>query len=247
MKRTIADRLAMIAKFETISAVLILLIAGPGHRFGLIPTKFAVLMSLGALILGAVALLCAILALVLPTMRRRTAMLAGCVLISGALTATLVSWVIKGASVPQIHDITTDVGNPPQFDILAGARAGAANPDAYPGEAFAKQQLEAYPDIQPLVVPGNDAARVLDAAEAAAVAQGWQAVVRQDGSQQIEATDVTFWYGYKDDIIIRVSQGNAGVIVDVRSKSRVGQSDLGTNAQRIRDYLATLKASLGVS
>lgn len=235
----------MIAKFETITAVLLLLVAGPGHRFGILPTKVAVLIGLAGMALGAFAALCAVLALVLKTTQRRTALLLGCLVIGAALTVNLL--VLVGKVDPPIHDITTDTMNPPQFDILAGARAGAANSDAYPGAEVAKQQLGAYPDIQPLLVTGKDANSVLDAAEAAAVAQGWEAVVRQDDSQQIEATDVTFWYGYKDDIIIRVSQSNAGVIVDVRSKSRVGQSDFGTNAQRIRDYLASLKAGLGIS
>ena len=244
-KRTIGDRLAMIAKLETFSAVALLLVAGPGHRYGFIPTKIAVLLSLAALVLGAIALLCAIVALLLPSQNRRTGMLAGCLIVSGALSATLVSWAIKGASVPQIHDITPDLTNPPQFQLLAGARAGAANPDAYPGAEFADQQRAAYPAITPLEVNNTDIAEILDLAEATAVAQGWNSVMRQADSNQIEATDVTFWFGYKDDIIIRVTESESGSRIDVRSKSRVGQSDLGTNAARIAKYLDDLGTVLG--
>ena len=69
--------------------------------------------------------------------------------------------------------------------------------------------------------------------------------MRQADSNQIEATDVTFWFGYKDDIIIRVTESESGSRIDVRSKSRVGQSDLGTNAARIAKYLDDLGTVLG--
>jgi uncharacterized protein (DUF1499 family) len=67
---------------------------------------------------------------------------------------------------------------------------------------------------------------------------------------RIEGTDTTTWFGFKDDVVIRISTdgsgSGSGSRVDIRSKSRVGGSDVGANAERIRDYLAALKVRLSV-
>lgn len=67
-----------------------------------------------------------------------------------------------------------------------------------------------------------------------------QAAVPADG--RIEATATTFWFQFKDDIVVRVRAHDNGSIIDVRSESRVGKSDVGTNAARVRAYLAKLAA-----
>jgi uncharacterized protein (DUF1499 family) len=105
---------------------------------------------------------------------------------------------------------------------------------------MAPLQKEAYPDIQPLTIavpPDAGFARALAAAEA----MGWEVVASDAKDGRIEATATTFWYGFKDDIVIRVSQTVGGSRIDVRSKSRVGRSDIGTNAQRIREFLGRVK------
>jgi uncharacterized protein (DUF1499 family) len=71
---------------------------------------------------------------------------------------------------------------------------------------------------------------------------GWEIVAADPATGRIEATATTFWYGFKDDVVVRVGAGNGGSVIDVRSKSRVGRSDLGANASRIRTYLEALKA-----
>ena len=60
---------------------------------------------------------------------------------------------------------------------------------------------------------------------------------------RLEATDTTFWFGFKDDVVIRIQSTGGNTLVDVRSKSRVGESDLGANANRIEKYLNHLAAS----
>jgi uncharacterized protein (DUF1499 family) len=67
-------------------------------------------------------------------------------------------------------------------------------------------------------------------------------VAADSSAGRIEATATTPWFGFKDDVVIRVAPDPAGSRVDVRSVSRVGQSDVGTNARRIRAYLARLAA-----
>jgi uncharacterized protein (DUF1499 family) len=70
---------------------------------------------------------------------------------------------------------------------------------------------------------------------------GWQ-IAREDPSAgRIEAVATTFWFGFKDDVVIRIAADGPGSRVDVRSKSRVGKGDLGTNAQRIRAYQRRLQ------
>ena len=72
---------------------------------------------------------------------------------------------------------------------------------------------------------------------------GWDLVASDPASGRIEATDTTFWFGFKDDIVIRVAAAPGGSRVDIRSLSRVGVSDVGTNAARIRKYLTALRSS----
>jgi uncharacterized protein (DUF1499 family) len=112
----------------------------------------------------------------------------------------------------------------------------------YPGEAFARQQREAYPDIQPvkLELPLGLAH---DVAEAAALDMGWRIV--DNSLTRIEATDTTPWFGFQDDVVIRLSETGEGVRVDVRSASRLGRGDVGANAKRIRDYFEAVERRMG--
>jgi len=142
--------------------------------------------------------------------------------------------------VPPIHDISTDLEHPPQFVAVLPLRAGAPNPAVYGGPEVAAAQREGYPDLHSLVVhlaPGAAFARAL----ASARAMGWTMVAADSAAGRIEATATTRWFGFKDDVVIRVEPDPAGSRVDVRSVSRVGQSDVGTNARRIRTYLARLE------
>ncbi len=118
-------------------------------------------------------------------------------------------------------------------------RAAAAVPAAYPGSETAQAQRRAYPDIAPLelaVPPAAAFARALDAA----TAMGWEIVAADAVAGRIEATATTPWFGFRDDVVVRVAPTPTGSRIDVRSVSRVGKSDLGANAKRIRAYLARL-------
>lgn len=137
----------------------------------------------------------------------------------------------QAQGVPPINDITTDLQNPPRYMT---ADLG------YPGEPFARQQRAAYPDIQPvmLAVPPREAfGRAVKAAES----MGWEVVGRDAGAGTIEAVDTTRWFGFRDDIAVRIPAADAGSRVDIRSKSRVGRSDIGANARRIRAYAQHLR------
>lgn len=122
---------------------------------------------------------------------------------------------------------------------MAPLRADAPNPVDYEGEEVARQQREAYPDIVTLQTDAYPAI-VFEHALQVVERQGWELVDANADDGRIEATDTTFWFGFKDDVVIRIQSSETGSLVDVRSKSRVGLSDVGTNAHRIRQFLDAL-------
>lgn len=163
----------------------------------------------------------------------------------GATTA-YVPWSYKqtAGSLPFIHDITTDTQNPPAFVAVKGLRKEGDHPVEYDGPEVAAQQEKAYPDLKSLAVSA-DKDKVLKAAQAALKSMKLEIVDENAAEGRIEAVATTLLYGFKDDVVVRViAEGNA-TRVDVRSKSRVGRSDVGQNAARIRDFLQRLKANLG--
>lgn len=154
-----------------------------------------------------------------------------------------ISMMGKASAVPPIHDITTDVTNPPEFVAIAPLREGAPNPISYEGGDITKQQLEAYPEIKTQLLP-QPVDEVYGAAVKAINTLGWERVETGALPNTLEATDTTTWFGFKDDVVIRLTAQGDDTLVDVRSKSRVGKSDLGKNAERINTFLATLRAQL---
>ena len=134
------------------------------------------------------------------------------------------AFVLSARGQPAIHDITTDPDNPPAFVAILPLRTGAANPPEYGGGVVAAQQRRAYPDIQPLTLRVRKD-EAFDRALAAVRALGWDVVADDRQSGRIEAVDTTFWFGFKDDVVIRIAEApaNGGTRVDVRSKSRVGR------------------------
>lgn len=143
--------------------------------------------------------------------------------------------------LPKIHDISTDTDDPPVFVAVLPLRQGARNPVDYRPDTAAQQKL-GYPDIAParLELPP---AKAFERAERAARAMGWQIVAVAPDALRIEATDTTLFFGFKDDIVIRVRPGAHGSIVDMRSLSRIGGSDIGANAARVRAFLDKLSAA----
>jgi uncharacterized protein (DUF1499 family) len=160
-----------------------------------------------------------------------------------AFALTIPSWELqKNANrVPRIHDITTDTDHPPQFVALLPVRQKSANGAEYGGEKIARKQRRAYPDIQPVVLP-DPPARAFERALAVAGSLGWEIVAAVPAEGRIEATDTTRWFRFKDDIVIRVTPEGAGSRIDIRSASRLGRGDIGTNARRIRNFFAALNA-----
>jgi uncharacterized protein (DUF1499 family) len=165
-------------------------------------------------------------------------------ILMGIVGGSAFYWQQRAQSVPPIHDITTDLENPPAFDAVVRLRQDAPNPPEYAGEETKEAQIEAYPDIEPLVL-NADMQIVMDIAVDLIIQRDWEliAINRKDG--RIEATEKLAWFGFKDDVVLRFSElDDDRIQVDMRSKSRIGRSDVGVNAKRIKRFLTDLGQSL---
>lgn len=154
----------------------------------------------------------------------------------------------KAYTLPPIYDISTDVLDPPAFDAVRRLRSRATNPAQYAGLYAAEQQREAYPDVAPLElsVPAKQA---YDHALAMVNKRRWLVLDarepqpnRRDG--RIEAVARTAIMGFRDDVVIRIRGVDESSRVDVRSSSRYGSHDLGSNASRISAFLESLELDI---
>jgi uncharacterized protein (DUF1499 family) len=219
-------------------AFLMLALAGPGVRLGLWTFRTGFHLLQWGAYLGLAAAALALVMLLVPAWRAPSAMPLVVAIGLGLVSAGVPwFWRHRAEQVPPIHDITTDVHRPPKFVAVLPLRANAPNPATYGGEEVAQAQEKAYPDIRPLVLASLPPAAAFARALAAVRAEGWDLVAADSSAGRIEATATTGWFGFKDDVVVRIEPQGAGSKVDVRSVSRVGGSDVGTNARRIREYL----------
>jgi uncharacterized protein (DUF1499 family) len=237
------------------SGVLLTLISGPMNRLGITgfqPALLALALGLLLLVVGA---LCAIVGLLVAN-AKGTPMGKGAaalgILVALGIIGYLLSWLRSGMGVPPIHEISTDLASPPPFVAIKDIRN--ANPGLNPVEYVAEQkgrtgtvsvpdaQRKAYPDIQPLVLEGLPPDQAFARVEAAVRALGWEVVAAVPADGRVEATDTTRFFGFKDDVVVRLRAEAGGTRIDVRSKSRVGLGDAGTNARRVRALLERVRA-----
>lgn len=143
---------------------------------------------------------------------------------------------------PPIHDISTDLEDPPEFNAIAPLRADAPNPVKYAGEETAEIQRSFYPDLESVTV-GFEYNEAYNRALEAARDMPWEIVDENREQGRIEAFEKLAWFGFIDDVVIRVdtTSDGAGTKIDIRSKSRIGRGDLGVNAKRIRSYIKELE------
>jgi uncharacterized protein (DUF1499 family) len=238
--------LARIALGLGIICAVASVMSGLGHRFdwwsfraGFQILRYA---TYGAFAVIALGLIAAIMAQTAKLRQARTLGLLG--LVVGVLVAAPPLYQFYVAShVPPIHDISTDMVNPPTFVAIVARRAIDDN-SLEPNADTEKKQAEAYPDIKPVMMP-MPPAQALTKAEAAARGMGWEIVAVDPQAMRIEATATTLLYGFKDDVVIRVAADGSGSRIDIRSASRVGRSDIGVNAKRVRAYIQKLETAAG--
>lgn len=168
---------------------------------------------------------------------------------------------LKGFQAPAIHDISTDLEQPPAFVFAQSERVPGDNTLEHGGAALAEQQRLGYPQLKPLHVTASQA-DVWAAAKAVIADKQWRILGEDKNRGHIEAVATTPLMGFADDIVIRIrteamseemaadgsgeqkSPIEENFVVDVRSVSRVGVSDLGANAARIDSFLIALQNRL---
>ncbi len=171
--------------------------------------------------------------------------------------AYLVPYGVAMLTLPAIHDITTNLADPPQFTTLS---LRADNWDKIPGaddrdmsgmnprQRWATAHQDAYPDIRSVRID-QPVAVVIERARRLAEDRGWDIASVDPSAGKLEATDTASLFRFKDDIVIRAraAENGAASIIDVRSVSRVGVHDLGVNAKRVRDFLSDLSGTTTVA
>ena len=166
-----------------------------------------------------------------------------------ALLACPAVFIAMARDLPRLNDVSTDLRSPPQFASIARQREAGANPLVYPAAAFADLQAASYPDLQPIRI--NRSAEEAFELAADAVRRLKFHIVSEtppgaDAERPglIEATDRTLLVGYTDDVVIRIVGDQSTAVVDMRSASRYGAGDFGTNANRVRAFAKELRARL---
>lgn len=243
MKHQKSSKWAMASGVVSVIAALALIFSGYGYQWGWWQLGTAFGYILPASILFAVfGLVLAAFAFASKTDRRKGMAVVG-ITLSIAVFAVVGYWYFEAQQYPPIHDITTDVEDPPQFKEVLPFRGDASNDTEYAGEEVATVQKEHYPDIQTLYLEVEYSEAYQRALEAARQMPWEQIVSASEQEGRIEATDKLAWFGFKDDIVIRVdtAETNGQSKIDVRSISRIGQGDIGVNAHRIREYLETVR------
>lgn len=240
------SRVATAVLYLIMIALLFASLSGFGHRWGWwdFRTGFQVLLWSVYLAIAGGALSALMLIFSIVRRHRRESIITGVVtLIALVVISVPLHWLSLARSVPPIHDITTDTHDPPLFEAILPLRADAPNSAVYAGEEIAAQQRSAYPDILPLEVD-RSADETFRAALETARDMGWEIMAADAGRGHMEAVATTFWFGFRDDVVVRIGARGAGTRIDVRSVSRVGRSDAGTNALRIRTYLERIETRL---
>lgn len=231
------NRTAVICRAAATVCALLLFAAPLATRFGLVSWKLGLPLTALAILGGAVLLLLALVLLALPAWRASRPALAASALLAALPVLAGVALVAPGLGLPAIHDVSTDIADPPQFVALVAVRGPDANALARSPEVDAAQR-NAWPELGPLDSPLPPAEAFARAA-ATARALGWQIHAQDAAAGLIEASASTFWFGFVDDVVIRVRPHAGGSRIDLRSVSRVGQGDLGANARRIARFSAT--------
>ncbi len=225
---------------------LLLVVAGAlSYRLGILPFSLA-FYGFGLGLLASALLTMAAAAMVFRGLARRQPVGGLLAVMLACVTPVLVviyTVGIAGFQAPPIHDISTDVMNPPVFTFAQSQRKPDDNSLDYGGEKLAAQQRQAYPDIKPLQLAVSQE-QAWSAVLTVIDQLGWQLLGEDAARGQIEAVDRTPIMGFADDIIVRIKPQGEGVQIDLRSVSRVGVSDLGANAKRIRVFIEQLRYEL---
>ena len=241
----LGKRLVVIGMLVALASAAAMVFSGIGYRLDLYHFRVGFMILRWAFWFALAGAILSVAGLVIAGGRPRTTLIAAIVGTVVGVVAAAIPWNWKqtAESLPYIHDISTDTANPPEFVAAAGLRKPGDHPVTYDGKEVADLQQKAYPDLATLTTRASSE-KVFEAAKAAIASMGMQLVDADPAQGRIEANQASLLYGFTDDMVVRIAAGADGTKVDVRSKSRVGRSDLGQNAKRIQVFLAKLRVGL---
>lgn len=226
-----------------VMSVILLIVSGPGTRWGWWPFGVGLLLFAAA---GAAGLIAAILCAAgwrkSPPATRTERIAATGTTIGGAVFVILAAQLTMAARKPAIHDVSTDLADPPRFSAVVPLRGPSSNPVDGIDDETAAAQRAAYPALRPLILSaGPDEAFRQATAEGRRM--GWTLVSVRPEERVFEATATTRWFGFRDDVVVGVRPHGSGSRIDVRSASRVGKGDAGANAARVARFLERLRTA----
>lgn len=222
---------------------VIMMLAIFGQRLNLMDFRITMVGLVGGAALSLLAVFVGIISILLTLRAKESGLFSAWVgLMLGLLMALPILMIIQaGSNVPPIHDISTDLKNPPEFVAMLALRTNDHNPlDRKKPTDLAALQQAAYPDLVPVLID-KEFNLVFDQVLALVAARGWKVITASVQDGRIEATATTPIMGFKDDVVIRMRDEAGGTMVDMRSVSRVGKSDLGANAKRIKALMSDLR------
>lgn len=241
------SKAAVVSLLFAVIGALMFLLSGYGYQWGWWDLGLAFRTLIPG---GAIAAVLSVIAVIVYAIKRRSKrrpapkgkwMVYVSVILSLAVLGNFGYWYMETQKgYPPIHDIMTDTENPPEFDAIVPLRADAPNQTEYGGEEVAEAQKEFYSGLETftLDVPPSEA---YEKALEAARETSWEIVAADKQDLRIEAYHKLPWFGFIDDVVIRVDTTEQGSKIDVRSVSRIGRGDLGVNAHRIKGYLDSIE------
>ena len=260
MTRTELDYPAPRARWSNrlaLFGVLVVIAAAVLHRAAGLPTPVALNLFAVGLASAAGAMLCGLIAAIQIWHGGRTGAwnVGWGLILSTVLFAWPAAYWQLGRNLPRINDISTDLYYPPKFNALVVERSASANPAAYPGERFAREQAQAYPDLHSVTVdrPADEAFEIVVDLVRSRRGLNWRIVAeeppvaRGNKPGMIEAVERTLVLGFYDDIAIRIESQGRQSKIDIRSASRYGSHDFGQNASRVRRFVRELQSRLDLA
>lgn len=236
-----SPRMLAVARVTVFVCLVLLPLAPLATRLGLLPWQLGLPLTALAVVTSAVLLLL-LPALLLGRRFRPFAARIGVLGVLAAIPLAIGAFVVLPArDLPAIHDISTDIADPPLFgEQTLALRGRDSNPLARGAEVDAAQRA-AYPalaGIDSALAP----AAALERARQLAGDLGWEVNASDPLAGLLEASETTFWFGFVDDVAVRVRPAGTGSRIDLRSVSRVGRGDLGANTARIERFRAAWRA-----
>ena len=158
------------------------------------------------------------------------------------VAAVFVGLMLSGSDHPRINDFTTDTNDPPAFVFAATLPPNQGRDLSYPASNAAIQQqcCADLRGVQLSVPPAEAALRVQRLAE---TQPSWRVTHANADAGTVEAVATSRLFHFEDDVVVRIRPAAGGSVVDMRSKSRDGQGDMGVNAARIRQFMVALRTA----